>query len=248
MLQTRCRTRQTSVVPNLKSTGANDPLTWDCNQSDFLQCSEESAQRHHRQRPTFRPAFTLVELLVVISIISLLMSLLLPALARARSSAQSVSCLNNLRQIGMAAQQYADSYKCYPSAWINSTTRWMDLLKPLISKQSAVYQCPDDPVKQPVAWDAEIILSYGINTFNFNGKDWCFWYGVKPNRVRRSSEVIIFADCTPGKYYCGGGASFSEPVASVDYRHHGGSFNAAFCDGHAQSMKRTSRLDWDASQ
>lgn len=83
MLQTHRRTLQTSVAPNLKSTGANDLLTPDCNQSDFLQCHDESAQRHHRQRPTFRPAFTLVELLVVISIISLLMSLLLPALARA---------------------------------------------------------------------------------------------------------------------------------------------------------------------
>lgn len=83
-----------------------------------------------------RNAFTLIELLVVIAIIAVLIALLLPAVQAAREAARRAQCVNNLKQLGLAAHNYHSTHNCLPAAALANradqpgswSVSWSDLL------------------------------------------------------------------------------------------------------------------------
>lgn len=111
---------------------------------------------------TKRQGFTLVELLVVIAIIGILIALLLPAISRARESARTTQCKNNLRQFGVGMHIFADrdpSERFSTGAWDGSrdgcmdTWGWVADLVNINAAQPGEMLCPSNPARGPEKWN-----------------------------------------------------------------------------------------------
>jgi prepilin-type N-terminal cleavage/methylation domain-containing protein len=118
-----------------------------------------------------RRGFTLIELLVVIAIIAILAAMLLPVLARAKESGRRISCLNNLKQLSLAALMYVnDSDGRYPQR--SGSDRWPDKFYDNYGKNLKLLVCPSEPPGAIPATEADLTVadssprSYLINGFN----------------------------------------------------------------------------------
>jgi prepilin-type N-terminal cleavage/methylation domain-containing protein/prepilin-type processing-associated H-X9-DG protein len=117
-------------------------------------------------------AFTLIELLVVIAIIALLMAILFPVLRKAKEQGKDVVCRNNLRQIGLAANFYADQYGLLiprSAEWQGDIKPWFQLFMPFLAQKAVgddyrtvkIFRCPSYPNKEQTVcfvvngWDSD---------------------------------------------------------------------------------------------
>ena len=173
-----------------------------------------------------RTGFTLVELLVVIAIIGILIALLLPAVQAAREAARRSQCTNNLKQISLGAQNYHDTFLCFPPGGLASGeccttkhyTNWAICILPFI-EQLPLYQ------------------RYDQNSFNEDP-------GLN-NGNAFVREQIVQTYCCPSDKNCTKlEAPESGPGSGVNYRH--GSYRGvAGSRWDEQTRTRSGNMSWN---
>ncbi|MFH2068567.1 MAG: DUF1559 domain-containing protein [Candidatus Omnitrophota bacterium] len=192
-----------------------------------------------------KKGFTLVELLVVIAIIAILAALLLPAFSRAREKGRQAVCINNLKQLYLALELYANAYnETYPRAagtiaWDevdvdDGTYGWMQQIFPYVQNKK-IYKCPSDR-------DSEYSYFLGARAAYVATGDRA---NIQRKSILYSSAYVLagdtigwnFTDCDKDDYSqnCVGGPANGTPYE--DWRVHTEGQNILFADGHCKWYK-----------